>query len=105
LNIENTLDDEIKMEAPLEDKIIKLYESHRDMLIEKNRRYGNSATNPKKIFYKGEASDSILVRLNDKISRIENSDKLRKNDISDLIGYLMLYCISVDWLDFKDQVD
>lgn len=87
------------------DKITDTYTNHMLMLLEKNRRYGDSATDPKRIFSKQDASDSILVRLDDKISRIANSDTIRKNDISDLIGYLMLYCVTQNWIDFKDQVD
>lgn len=63
-------------------------------LIEKNKKYGDSAINPKKIFSKQNASNSIAIRIDDKINRILNSDVLRENDIIDLLGYLVLYYIS-----------
>lgn len=63
-------------------------------LIEKNKKYGDSAINPKKIFSKQNASNSIAIRIDDKINRILNSDFLRENDIIDLLGYLVLYYIS-----------
>ena len=65
-----------------------------DVLIEKNKRYGNSALQPLNIFYKGDAINSIAIRLDDKISRIKNSSELRKNDMFDILGYLILYSIS-----------
>ena len=64
------------------------------MLVEKNNRYGNSALNPIHIFYKGSATNSIEIRLDDKISRIRNSGKTNKNDMSDILGYLILLIIS-----------
>lgn len=77
-----------------------------DVLLEKNNRYGNSALEPIKIFAKGEnAGNSICVRIDDKLSRIKNSDKLRKNDVFDLIGYLILLCIDKTWTTFKEFID
>jgi hypothetical protein len=76
------------------------------LLVEKNRRYGDSALNPQNICYKGGATDSILIRIDDKLGRIKNNTgELRKNDIVDLMGYLTLLCVSKDWLDFKDLID
>ena len=78
-----------------------------NFVIEKNMRYGNSALSPLRIFCKGEKpiSDSILERMDDKLSRIKNSDKLRKNDVVDLMGYLVLLCVKNGWTDFTDLVD
>ncbi|OPZ40948.1 MAG: hypothetical protein BWY95_02715 [Bacteroidetes bacterium ADurb.BinA104] len=75
------------------------------LLSEKNKRYGNSALEPLRVFSRADAADGIMVRLDDKLSRIKNSDKLRKNDISDLIGYLVLLCIAQGWTDFDDLID
>jgi len=75
------------------------------LLSEKNKRYGNSALEPLRVFSRADAADGIMVRLDDKLSRIRNSDKLRKNDISDLIGYLVLLCIAQGWTDFDDLID
>ncbi len=74
--------------------------------MEKNKRYGDSALNPSNIFCKeGDASTKILVRMDDKITRITNSKELRKNDIVDLMGYMVLLCINKGWTDFNDQID
>lgn len=89
----------------MKDKINEVYKAHKELLLEKNKRYGNSALEPLGLFFKGTATDSIGIRLDDKLARVKNSDELRKNDVSDLIGYLMLLSISKGWLDFKDQID
>jgi hypothetical protein len=86
--------------------IEKVYNSHKKMLSEKNKRYGNAALDPLGIFSKeGDSLRSMFVRLDDKLSRIKNSEELRKNDVSDIIGYLMLVCINKGWTDFSDLID
>lgn len=78
-----------------QNRIIEITDAMKDLLLYKNEKYGDSALHPRKIFYKGEAEDSILIRLNDKISRIENNaGEIRTNDVCDLIGYLVLLLIS-----------
>lgn len=74
-------------------------------LIEKNRRYGNSALKPLQVFAKGEADGALFVRIDDKLSRIRNSEEPRKNDITDLMGYLVLLCLKYGWTDFSDLID
>ncbi len=75
-------------------------------LIEKNKRYGDSALNPLNIFSKLEAEDGICVRLDDKLKRVQNnSDNMRKNDLIDIVGYLLLYCVKKEWLSFDEFID
>lgn len=85
--------------------IVQCMNSMREFLLEKNRRYGDSALHPKRMFSKATTDEQILVRLDDKISRIQNSDELRKNDIADMLGYLTLLCVSKRWTDFSDLLD
>lgn len=62
----------------------------RDLLLEKNRKYGDSALNPKRIFSKADAVEQIKVRLDDKISRIMNQQNDDDEDVvMDLMGYLV----------------
>ena len=72
-------------------------ERMRDLLLYKNQKYGDSALNPKQIFYKGDAVNSILIRLDDKLGRImANTESTpRINDVADIIGYCTLLLISV----------
>lgn len=65
------------------------------MLLEKNRKYGDSALNPCRVFSKANSVEQILVRIDDKLSRIQN----RQNDddedaVMDLAGYLILLMIA-----------
>ena len=74
-------------------------------LMEKNKRYGNSALEPIQTFSKLSSVEGILQRIDDKISRIKNSKELRKNDVVDLVGYLVLLCVNKGWTNFNDQID
>ena len=79
------------------ERIIEILEAMRDLLVYKNEKYGNSALNPKHIFYKGDAANSILIRLDDKLGRImANTDNTpRINDVADIIGYCTLLLVSM----------
>ena len=62
------------------------------LLIEKNRKYGNSAIDPVRVFSKASADEQILVRMDDKLSRIRNRQSDDDEDpFVDLLGYLVLY--------------
>jgi hypothetical protein len=66
--------------------------SIREMLINKNIKYGNSALEPLGVFSQLSAKEGLLVRIDDKLKRIKNGS-LEKDDedvINDLIGYLVL---------------
>jgi hypothetical protein len=66
--------------------------SIREMLINKNLKYGNSALEPLGVFSQLSAKEGLLVRIDDKLKRIKNGS-LENDDedvINDLIGYLVL---------------
>lgn len=88
------------------DDIVKVTESLTETLLAKNAAYGDSATNPIRTFSKIESSTAgILVRIDDKLSRIKNSETLRQNDVCDLMGYLVLLCVDKGWVDYHpDEV-
>lgn len=95
--------------ANSKEKIIEITDSMKDLLLYKNEKYGDSALKPKNVFYKGDATNSILIRLDDKIGRIKNnSDSVpRINDVCDIIGYCVLLLASMnvtseDIAKFKD---
>lgn len=77
----------------------------KSFLLEKNKRYGNSALEPVRIFSKADTSEQIKVRLDDKINRIKNSTEDRKNDYLDLMGYLVLFMVKKDWNNFDEFLD
>lgn len=64
----------------------------KNLLITKNRKYGNSALEPVSIFYQGDTGDALRVRIDDKLSRVLNEQDDEDEDVvDDLIGYLVLY--------------
>ena len=85
--------------------IILLFENFKEFLLEKNKRYGDSALSPTNIFSNESAEEQIRARLDDKLRRIKNSDELRKNDVADCFGYIALLMISKGWLEFEDLID
>lgn len=80
-----------------EEKVKLLANSIADMLIEKNKSYGNSALDPVRIFSKADSIEQLYVRIDDKLSRIKNGCKFANEDtINDLIGYLFLLKIKLE---------
>jgi hypothetical protein len=78
--------------------IAMICEDIKQLLIEKNQKYGDSALTPNRIFSKADAVEQLLVRIDDKLSRIQKGAGLLANDedvVSDLIGYLVLLKIAL----------
>lgn len=86
-------------------KIDTLFNHFKVFLKEKNKRYGDSALSPQNIFSKQDSGSQICNRIDDKLGRIKNGTELKKNDLSDLFGYVALLLIEKDWLDFNDLLD
>jgi hypothetical protein len=84
------------------DEFSSIMKSFGDMLNEKNSRYGDAALKPLSIVGKHHR---LGVKVDEKLSRIRNSDDLKKNDVADTIGYLFLICKDMGWEDFSDQLD
>lgn len=61
-----------------------------EMLIEKNRAYGDSALNPVRIFSKADPLEQLNVRIDDKLSRLQRGQGDTEDTEGDLIGYLIL---------------
>lgn len=67
----------------------------KEMLIAKNKSYGDSAIDPIRIFSKADNTEQIKIRIDDKLSRISRGTEFYgDNDIDDLVGYLILLKIS-----------
>lgn len=75
----------------------------KELLLEKNRKYGDSAINPIRVFSKASAMEQLLVRMDDKLNRIRNRQNDEDEDvIKDLAGYLVLYMVAKD-MDKKGE--
>ena len=83
-------------------KISGICDDIKELLIQKNRKYGDSALKPSRVFSKSSATEQLLVRIDDKLNRIMKGAGLLATDedvVNDLIGYLVLLKISMA----KDQ--
>jgi hypothetical protein len=79
-------------------EIAAICEDVKELLLYKNQKYGNSALEPARIFSKASAVEQLLVRIDDKLNRIQKGAGLLSEDedvIMDLIGYLVLLKIGL----------
>ena len=73
-----------------EDLVDAELDAVREMLLAKNRAYGNSALDPVRIFSTAPAAEQIRVRIDDKLSRLARGHAAGEDVQQDLIGYLVL---------------
>lgn len=66
----------------------------RAMLIEKNAAYGDSALNPVRMFSKASLKEQLLVRLDDKASRLARGSNAGEDVAADMLGYFLLVFIA-----------
>lgn len=79
--------------AETQAEIIKQCDNIKQLLLDKNAAYGNSAITPVRIFSKASPIEQLLVRIDDKLSRLIhgiNTENVPENTDDDLIGYLIL---------------
>lgn len=87
--------------TPTQKAIEKVCDDVRDLLISKNRKYGNSALEPRRVFSKSDPIEQIKVRIDDKLSRIATSgtEGTDEDTLQDLIGYLVLLKVAMKQLE------
>jgi len=76
------------------EKVKLVLERVLELLIEKNKKYGNAAFDPVRIFSKADKIEQLKVRIDDKLSRILNQTEDNEDTLLDLIGYLILLRIA-----------
>ena len=82
-------------DAPAGNRIIRECLEIAEMLVNKNKSYGNSALDPIRVFSKAGTREQLYVRIDDKLNRLmKGTDYPGDNDIDDLIGYLVLLKIA-----------
>ena len=80
----------------MQDKIRKKCDQIRDLLIEKNKSYGNSVFD-KGVLFEVDPMYAIQARINDKLNRIKSKETyMSDNDLMDLTGYLILLQVYKD---------
>ncbi len=71
--------------------ITKACEEMRDMLLAKNKAYGDSAADPVRVFSKADPLEQINIRMDDKLSRLIRGKTFEQEDTEfDLEGYMAL---------------
>lgn len=60
------------------------------MLLDKNAAYGYNALDPVRIFSRSSPEEQILVRIDDKLSRLSRGSVAGEDVALDLMGYLVL---------------
>ena len=80
-----------------EELIEKVVEEVKELLLEKNRNYGDAAINPSNVFSNGDPLESLGARIDDKLMRIKNVgiNNDTEDTLMDLIGYLILYKVAM----------
>ena len=84
--------------------IAKVCDDVKELLLEKNAKYGDSALNPIRILSRSSPTEQILVRIDDKLNRIKQGNILEDDEdvVTDLIGYFVLLKIALK-MDYDKQ--
>ena len=73
------------------DAIVAACDEVKELLLAKNKAYGDSAMSPLRVFSHANPEEQLLVRIDDKLSRIARGSEFSHEDtLLDLIGYLIL---------------
>ena len=85
----------------MQEEIRKKCDEIRDLLIEKNKSYGNSVFD-KGVLFSVDPMYAIQARINDKLNRIKSKETyMSENDLMDLTGYLILLQVHIDEVNNK----
>ena len=85
-NKEKTMPNLLEMEGAIKQVMTEI----QDMLLAKNKAYGNSVAEPLRIFSKVDVVEQINVRMDDKASRLARGSAAGEDAEMDLLGYLIL---------------
>lgn len=86
----------LAQEAPSGYEIAFVVKEIGTLLLEKNIAYGDSALSPVRIFSNASPVEQLLVRIDDKLSRLQGGSEYPGDDtVLDLIGYLVLLRIAL----------
>lgn len=83
-----------KLTGEFEEVLDQILDDARVMLIHKNAAYGDSALNPVRVFSKASLSEQLLVRLDDKASRLARGSAAGEDVAGDMLGYFLLVLIA-----------
>ena len=78
--------------------IARVCDDVKQLLLQKNMKYGDSALNPLRVLSKSGPIEQILVRIDDKLNRIKQGGILGDDEdvLMDIIGYFVLLKIALE---------
>lgn len=79
-----------------EQKVRRILTDVGDIVVARNKEYGNSALDPVRVFSKSDRMEQLKVQLDHKLSRIARGGDPGLDTLRDLIGYEVLYIIAMD---------
>ena len=79
-------------------EIARVCDKIKQLLLQKNMQYGDSALNPIRVLSKAGPIEQILARIDDKLNRIKQGGILEDDEdvVMDLIGYFVLLKIALE---------
>jgi len=87
------------MSSETQHQIAQLCDRVKNLLLEKNLKYGDAALNPLRVMSQASPIEQLLVRIDDKLNRVKQGAGLLASDedvVLDLIGYFILLKIALD---------
>lgn len=89
------------------DDIIRVCDNTKNLLVKKNKAYGDSALNPLGIFGNGDAVVSLGARMDDKLMRLKSLGigKDSVDTLYDLHGYITLLIIAIERKENINSLD
>ena len=86
--------------------IAQVCDDVKNLLLEKNIKYGDSALAPIRILSKAPVTEQLLVRIDDKLNRIKHGGILETDEdvVLDLIGYFVLLKVALK-IDYNEQTN
>ena len=87
--------------------IVRVCDNTKNLLIKKNKAYGDSALEPLGIFGNGDAVVSLGARMDDKLMRLKSlgMGKDSVDTLYDLHGYITLLIIAIERKEHIDSMD
>jgi len=87
--------------------IVRICDNTKNLLIKKNKAYGDSALNPLGVFGNGDAVTSLGARMDDKLMRLKSlgMGKDSVDTLYDLHGYITLLIIAIERKENINSMD
>lgn len=90
------VEDLLREALTFEQKVRRILTDVGDIVVARNKEYGNSALDPVRVFSKSDRMEQLKVQLDHKLSRIARGGDPGIDTLRDLIGYEVLYIIAME---------